>query len=120
MNSFNFTGRLTNDPIRRDTTKGVVATFRVAADKPARFYIDVDAWGQLARVTTHLTRRRHVAISGRYHIDEYHDRNGDKRHRHFVIADQITFLDSPTLGCEESQDGPNRSAVAAASRADNR
>jgi single-stranded DNA-binding protein len=95
VNSFNFTGRLINDPIRRDTKRGVVATFRVAADRPNRFYIDVDAWGHLAGVTTHLTQRRHVAISGRYHIDEYHDRDGTKRQRPLVIADRITFLDAP-------------------------
>ena len=63
MNSYNCTGRLTTDPARRDTTKGVVAEFRLAVDgRPNRVWIDVEAWGHAAgTVATYLTARRHVA-----------------------------------------------------------
>jgi single stranded DNA-binding protein len=97
MNNVNFTGHLTNDPIRRDTTNGVVVAFRLAVDdRPERLWIDVEAWGQLAGiVATHLIRRRHVAVTGRLRDRQYHDRAGEQRNHVFVVADRITFLDRP-------------------------
>lgn len=97
MNNVNLTGRLTNDPARRDTTKGVVTTFRIAVDdRPDRLWIDVETWGHLAGVTAaHLCQRRHVAVTGRLRSNTYHDADGHRRQRFYVIADRITFLDRP-------------------------
>lgn len=98
MNVVHLTGRPTTDPARRDTTNGVVAEFRLAVDgrRPDRLWITVEAWGQTAAVvTTHLTARRHIAVSGRLRLDEYHDRTGTKQTRYRVIADRIEFLDPP-------------------------
>ena len=57
MNCLNLTGRLTNDPVRRDTSHGVVAVFRLAVDdRTHRLWIDVETWGRLAGiVAAHLT-----------------------------------------------------------------
>ena len=96
MNSVNLTGRLTHDPPRRDTHRGVVATFRLAVDGRPRVWIDVETWGHLAgTVATHLTARRHIAVSGRLAYNEYHDRNGNHQTRYQVVADRIGFLDDP-------------------------
>src|SRR5262245_17442648 len=66
MNSVNLTGRLIHDPTRRETHRGVVASFRLAVDGRPRVWIDVEAWGHIAgTVATYLTARRHVAVTGR-------------------------------------------------------
>ena len=104
MNSVSLTGRLTNDPVRRDTTRGVVASFRIAVDdRPERLWIDVEAWGHVAGVAAkHLRQRRHVAVTGRLRSSSYHDSHGQRQHRFYVIADRITFLDAPDDAPRES------------------
>ena len=58
MNVLTLTGRLTADPVRRDTPKGVVCEFRLAVDGRPRLWITVQTWGQLAgRCAQHLARR---------------------------------------------------------------
>ena len=65
MNVVTLTGRLHNDPARRETSKGVVTTFRLAVDANRhRLWIDIETWGQLAGTATHLTKGRHVAVTG--------------------------------------------------------
>jgi single-strand DNA-binding protein len=104
MNSVNLTGRLVNDPSRRDTHRGVVATFRLAVDGRPRMWIDVETWGHLAgTVATYLRARRHVAVTGRLAYHEYHDRTGHKQAAFRVIADRIEFLESPAVGGDTSQ-----------------
>jgi single-stranded DNA-binding protein len=97
VNTVSFTGHLTNDPVRRDTAKGVVAVFRLAVDdRPERLWIDVESWGHLAGiVATHLARRRHVAVTGRLRDRPYHDHDAQQRHHVYVVADRVTFLDRP-------------------------
>lgn len=97
MNTIGLTGHLHNDPTRRDTPRGVVASFRLAVDdRPNRVWIDVESWGRLAGVVaSHLTRQRHIAVTGRLAHRQYHDRNGNSRNHYYVVADRITFLDRP-------------------------
>ena len=65
MNVLTLTGRLTADPVRRDTPKGVVCEFRLAVDTRPRLWITVQTWGQLAgRCAQHLHAGRHVAVAG--------------------------------------------------------
>lgn len=46
MNTVSITGHLDNDPVRRDTTRGVVAGVRLAVDeRPNRIWIGIEAWG---------------------------------------------------------------------------
>src|SRR5262245_54507708 len=96
MNSVNLTGRLIHDPTRRETHRGVVASFRLAVDGRPRVWIDVEAWGHIAgTVATYLTARRHVAVTGRLGYSEYHDHNGHKQSRYLVVCDHLGFLDNP-------------------------
>ena len=98
MNTITVTGYLANDPARRDTTKGVVAEFRVAVDdRPSRLWIDIETWGRTAgNVAAHLTKGRHVAVTGQLRHDQYHDRNNQLRDRYYITAERITYLDNPT------------------------
>ena len=116
MNSVNLTGRLIHDPSRRDTPRGVVASFRLAVDARPRVWIDVEAWGHLAgTVATYLYARRHIAVTGRLAYAEYHDRNGHKQATYRVVADRIQFLDHADGGSSEGQTGSRDSAASSCS-----
>ena len=98
MNVITRTGRLTNDPARRDTPKGVVAVFRLAADhNRRRLWIDIECWGQIAgTAASHLRQGRHVAVNGELVATTYHDHAGNRRERWYVKAAQLTYLDAPS------------------------
>ena len=94
MNVVTLTGRLTSNPARRATTKGVVCQFALAVDGRPRLWIPVDTWGQLAgRCAQHLHSGRRVAVSGPLLCEEYVTRAGDRATRWLVRANQVTFLD---------------------------
>jgi single-stranded DNA-binding protein len=108
MNSVNLTGRLVHDPTRRETHRGVVASFRLAVDGRPRVWIDVEAWGHLAgTVATYLRARRHIGVTGHLAYSEYHDRNGHKQASFRIVADRIGFLDLPTFIGDISRDTEN-------------
>ena len=72
MNVLSVTGRLTGDPARRDTSKGVVCEFRIAVDGQRRMWLPVTCWGHLAGLCArHLRAGRRVAVSGQLRVDEY-------------------------------------------------
>ena len=96
MNSITIIGTLTDDPARRDTKRGVVATFRLAAIGTPRIWIDTESWGHLAgRVAQYLAKGRAVAIVGNLAHDSWTDQTGLRRERWYIRAERITFLDPP-------------------------
>ena len=110
MNSYNCTGRLTDDPARRDTTSGVVATFRLAVDgRPKRLWITVEAWAHEAgKVATYGASGRHVAVTGRLVQDEFLDRDGHKQTRYKVVAGRVEFLDDPPSAPDQHESSTQR------------
>ena len=93
MNVVTITGRLVSEPARIETSRGVKATFRLAVDGRPRLWIDIDTWGHLAGIcATHLTKSRHVAVTGRLECDEWNDRDGQHRNRWHINADRVSFL----------------------------
>jgi single-strand DNA-binding protein len=110
MNSYNCTGRLTDDPARRDTTSGVVATFRLAVDgRPKRLWITVEAWAHEAgKVATYGASGRHVAVTGRLVQDEFLDRDGHKQTRYKVVAGRVEFLDDPPSAPDQHESPTQR------------
>ena len=100
MNVVVMTGRLTGEPARRETTKGVVTTFRIGSDEPPRVWVAVECWGHLAGVcAAHLARRRHVAVGGALSHAEWTDGTGERRERWFIRASKVTE-DGPDAGRE--------------------
>lgn len=96
MNVLTLTGRLGDDPVRRDTTKGVVCEFRLAVHGRPRLWITVVAWGHLAgQCAQYLTAGRTVAVSGSLLHDQFLTRAGERAERWYCKASQITFLDKP-------------------------
>ena len=106
MNVLTITGRLTADPVRRDTAKGVVCEFRVAVDGRPRLWLGVEAWGHLAgRCAQHLHAGRRVAVTGALLCEQYTTRTGERATRWLCRATGVTFLDRPDPGdavCDEA------------------
>ncbi len=96
MNVVTLTGRLTEDPVRRDTPKGVVCEFRVTVDTRPRLWIPIQTWGHLAGCCAqHLQAGRHVAVGGQLICEQYVSRAGEKVTRWYARANTVTFLDRP-------------------------
>jgi single-stranded DNA-binding protein len=97
MNVLTVTGRLAEDPVRRETSKGVVCEFRLAVAGRPRVYLTVQTWGHLAgRCAQHLTTGRHVGITGSLRHDRWITRDGERADRWYALANDVAFLDHPS------------------------
>lgn len=97
MNVITVTGRLADDPIRRETSKGVVCEFRLVADGRPRLYLTIQTWGHLAgRCAQVLVAGRHVGVTGSLRHEQWITRGGERADRWFVRATGVAFLDRPS------------------------
>lgn len=101
MNDVKLSGRLTRDPELKQTPAGVaVASFALAVDRKYNReeadFIPITAWRKTAEfVAKHFRKGQRVIISaGRIRVDPYTDRDGNKRTRFEVVADEVEFADS--------------------------
>lgn len=89
MNDVKLSGRLVRDPELKQTPNGVpVATFSLAVDRKfnreeADFIAKYFRKGQ-----------RVIVAQGRIKVDQYTDKEGNKRSRFSVVADEVEFADS--------------------------
>ena len=96
MNVLTLAGRVSSNPVRRETTRGVVCEFRLAVECRPRLWIVVQTWGQTAgRVAQHITTGRTIAVSGALISESYTTRTGETAVRWYVRATSITYLDRP-------------------------
>ena len=96
-------GRLARDPEMRQTTTGKnVASFRIACDRGRRDangqsvadWIDVVAWDRQAEfVCRYFHKGNAIAIDGRIQVSNYTDKDGNKRRRFEVLADNVSFVE---------------------------
>jgi single-strand DNA-binding protein len=97
MNVLTLTGRLDSDPVRRETTHGVVCEFRLVVDGRPRLYLTVQTWGHLAgRCAQHLRAGRQVAVVGSLHHEHWINRSGERAERWYSKASNVSFLDRPS------------------------
>ncbi|HEX6290679.1 MAG TPA: single-stranded DNA-binding protein [Herpetosiphonaceae bacterium] len=107
VNYVELIGWLGNDPEQRYTPSGVpIAEFSVATKRPGSRnedgtwnydtdWIDVVAWDQLAETAVaNLRKGSRVRVTGSLRTDSWEDREGNKRKRIMVRADDIMFLDA--------------------------
>ena len=97
MNSVNLIGRLTRDPEKRMIpNKGTeVSVMRLAVARPGEGsdYVSVTAFGKLAQsCNQYLAKGRQVAVQGRLSHSEWKTKDGERRERHEVVANSVTFL----------------------------
>lgn len=101
MNSVKLSGRLTRDPELKQTQAGVpVASFGLAVDRKFNRdeadFIPITAWRKTAEfVAKYFHKGQRVIISeGRIRVTPYTDRDGNKRTRFEVVADEVEFGES--------------------------
>lgn len=96
MNVLTVAGRVASQPVRRETTRGVVCEFRLAVECRPRLWIVVQTWGQTAgRIAQHITTGRTIAVSGALISESYTTRTGETAVRWYVRATSIAYLDRP-------------------------
>jgi single-strand DNA-binding protein len=114
----NLTGRLTADPDLRATTKGSVASLRLAVQRPRKDgadqgadYVGITVFGRQGETCAeYLAKGRKVAVDGYLHHSEWDSDNG-RRQKLEVIARNVEFLDPRKTddnggGTEEGADTP--------------
>lgn len=120
VNYVELIGWLGNEPEQRYTPSGVaIAEFSVATKRLGNRnedgswnydtdWLDVVAWDQLAETAVaNLRKGSRVRVTGSLRTDTWEDRDGNKRKRVMVRADDIMFLDSrSTLDESASGDTP--------------
>ena len=98
-------GRLARDPELRRTQSGTaVASFTLAVDRDYKDkssgergvdWINCVAWRQSAEfVSRYFTKGRMAVVEGRLQVSEWTDKDGSKRWKTEVVADNIYFGDS--------------------------
>ncbi len=105
LNKVILVGRLTRDPEVRNTTSGLkVAEFSIAVDRPygknengekKTDFFRCKAWRQRADfVEQYVAKGRLVMVEGRIELNEYTDREGQKRFSTDISVDNVEALDS--------------------------
>ncbi len=58
-------------------------------------FVDCEAWGRTAETMgKYLSKGRPVFVEGRLRLNEWEDRDGNKRSKLLVVVDTFTFVDS--------------------------
>jgi len=106
MNTLQIIGRLTDNPVADTTpTDKKVCRMRLAVPGFNRdqtpVFIDIETWNKLAEACdAHLEKGRRVAVTGRIAHDQWETDDGQKRQRHYVVADNVEFLDARPTGVQ--------------------
>jgi len=100
-------GNLTRDPqVRFFANERAVADFGLAINRKYKTadgqmkeevtFVDIEAWGRTAElVGQYLTKGRACFVEGRLRLDSWEDKkDGQKRSKLKVVADNVQFLDS--------------------------
>lgn len=103
MNRVILMGRLTADPETRYTPSNTsVSRFRLAVNRagkqaegqPTADFFDIVAWQKTADfVSKYFHKGMQVAVEGRLRNDQWTDKEGQKRFRTQVTADQVYFAE---------------------------
>jgi len=117
-------GNLTRDPELRFTQSGVpVANFGltvncVRSKNEEVDFFDVTAWRELGETVTNYKKKGDpILVEGRLQFRTYEAKDGSKRSKVDVVADNVHFLGSGNGGSDGNGSGGSGSArVSAASR----
>lgn len=106
LNKVLLIGRLTRDPETRATGGGTsVCSFGLAINRTytkrdssekveETCFVDVEAWGRTAEtIARYMRKGRQIFIEGRLKFDSW-ERDGQRRSKLLVVADNFQFLDS--------------------------
>ena len=126
MASFNrviMMGNLTRDPELKQLSSGQsVCRLSLASNRQFKnkqngetiqevCFIDVDVWGaQAESCNRYLQKGRSILVEGRLKLDTWED-NGQKRSKHSIVADRITFLASSAQSSEDVDEETDSSST---------
>lgn len=116
-------GNLTRDvQVKHTANNTAVANLGLAVNRRYRnsagemqeeaTFVDCEAWGRTAETMgKYLAKGRPVFIEGRLRLDEWQDREGNRRTKLVVVVDQFQFVDSRNSGGQNKSgsDGPSES-----------
>ena len=104
LNKIFLMGRLTRDPELRRTQGGIsVASFLLAVERDYKDqsgnrqtdFVEVQAWRQTADfVSRYFSKGRMAVVEGRLQVQDWTDKDGNKRRSTVVVADSVYFGDS--------------------------
>ncbi|MBX7157911.1 MAG: single-stranded DNA-binding protein [Verrucomicrobiae bacterium] len=107
LNKVFLMGNLTRDPEVRYTPKGTAVTdisiaintvYRTQEgdEKEEVTYVDIVTWGRQAETCgQYLTKGAPVFVEGRLQLDQWEDKDGQKKSRLRVRAERVQFLGRP-------------------------
>ena len=109
LNKVLLIGRLTRDPEFKYIPSGAaVAEFGLAVNRTYvvqgerredTCFVDITVWGRQAEITRdYLSKGRQVFVDGHLVFDQWQTKEGQKRSRLRVTADNVQFLDSQRSG----------------------
>jgi len=108
-------GRLTATPELRTTPAGIpVTSFNIAVDRPysrnterQTDFIDIVAWRSNAEfICKYFQKGSPIVVEGRIQVSSYTTREGEKRRRFEVVADNVNFVvGAPRNDAAQSQQG---------------
>lgn len=120
LNKIILMGRLTRDPELRHTQQGdAVASFTLAVDRDAKGqngeravdFIDCVAWrGTAELIAKYFGKGRMAVVTGRLYIEDWTDRDGNKRRSAKVKVAEVYFGDSK----KDAQAAPAQAAPSGA------
>jgi len=126
LNKVILAGNLTRDPEVRYTTSGkAVADLGIAVNesykdtatdewKEKPVYIDVVVWGRQAETSgEYLTKGAPVLIDGRLQLDQWENKEGEKRSKLRVVASRVQFLGGRRESGGEAPSAPHQEAAPA-------
>lgn len=103
-------GNLTRDvQVKHTANNTAVANLGLAVNRRYRnaggemqeetTFVDCEAWGRTAETMgKYLAKGRPVFIEGRLRLNEWEDRDGNRRSKLLVVVDTFTFVDSRSGG----------------------
>lgn len=113
-------GRLTRSPELKNTQSGVsMASFTIACDRDFKNksderetdFIDVVAWRAKADfVSKYFHKGQLVVVKGRWQMNDYTDKDGNKRRSWSVVAEDVYFADSKRTGDAAPEPAPGEFA----------
>lgn len=117
MNKVVLIGRLTADPQLKFTqgTGTAVATFTLAVNRrfkkegqPDADFIPIVVWGKIAESTANYMRKgSQISVAGRIETRSYEAKDGGRRYVTEVVADEVKFLDSKSIGGVHEDNNPD-------------
>jgi single-strand DNA-binding protein len=100
-------GNLTRDPDHKQLASGqAVCRLGLASNRQFKnrqtgmmvqevCFVDIDVWGpQAESCNQYLQKGRGVLVEGRLKLDSWTDQEGNRRSKHSIVADRVTFLSS--------------------------